>query len=131
MIPGQHGNPRCCEELANGGHDGVQREFRAESQVQNTFSRVSRWGIGADERPTSVEHSPPKFLRDVQGFQAGRAQGRYHQGKLEVRHSWSLDIQGLHGDNISRSRLGESIWAARLHGTTKHYGRSTGRTQVA
>ena len=53
-------------QVAGEGDEGIERQLRAESQIQHTFSGVNRWRIRICERPTGVEHLAPEVFRDIQ-----------------------------------------------------------------
>lgn len=109
MVPGQHRHARICENLANRGYKRIKRQLGSESKIQHPFPRIARRRVRADQRPTAVEHPTPEVFRHIQSSKTGGAQSRHQQDKLQVRHAGTLDIQGLHNDNINRACLGSQF----------------------
>ena len=102
MVPGQCSHSGIRKNLPDRGDQRIKRQLRAKSKVQHALSRVGRRRLRTDERPAAVKDFPSQVFRDVQGREAGRAQSRHQQNKLQIRHARVLDIQALHSDNINR-----------------------------
>ncbi|TKS60455.1 MAG: hypothetical protein EWM72_01345 [Nitrospira sp.] len=58
------------------------------------------------ERPAPIENRSPQVFRDVDLVRIGRAEGRYEEDKLQVRHPRILDIERLHDTAIIDRDLG-------------------------
>lgn len=53
-----------------------------------------------DEGPTAIEDYSSEAFRNIDGIQVGRAEGCDKEHKLQIRHSWMLDIKRLHIPDI-------------------------------
>ena len=68
MVPNKRVDISFDEERSNGRYTGLQREFRAPPEVQDTFFWACGRSFGIDEGPTLVENSSPEIFRNIDGF---------------------------------------------------------------
>jgi len=108
MVPDESANISIRQQGADGGQAGLQCQFRPPTEVEHTLFGISRWRFGMDERPTAVENSSSEFRRNVECREISRAECRYKQDELQIRHSGILDIQRWHSRALSMATGTES-----------------------
>ena len=108
MVPHQSWNVGIQEKRSDRSRTGIERELGSSSEIKHAFLRIGWWIVGVNEGPAAIKDRLPQFLRDIDGREICGAKCRHEQDKLEVGHSWVLDIKGRHDHPLSEGMPRES-----------------------
>ena len=65
MVPENGRDTSLAQQSADGRGACLHREIRSLAEIQDSFSRIGRWHVGAYESPTAIENSPAKVFGNV------------------------------------------------------------------
>lgn len=96
MVPHQLRDPSFHQQRPDRRKAGFERQIRAMAQVEHALFGIDRGRTHIDQRPAPVKYAGAKRFGHIDILDVRRAERRYEQDELQIRHAGILNIQLRH-----------------------------------